>query len=119
MKQNHKCHAIGCDVNVHPRFLMCPPHWRMVPKPLKNAVWRFYVPGQEIKKNPTLDYLSAAWAAIFAVADLEGIKYDPKAIMRQVALRFAATSTSEELDAIALRCDARAIVAQHNKKVQQ
>lgn len=98
----HKCHALGCETAVHPRFLMCPKHWRKVPKKLQNDVWRFYVPGQEIKKNPTLDYLSAAWTAIFAVADLEGIPYDAKAIMRQVAIKFAATKTDAELDAIAI-----------------
>ncbi len=97
---SHKCHALACNVNVPPRLLMCPRHWRKVPKKLQSDVWSFYVSGQEIRKNPTLDYLMAAWTAIFAVADKEGIQYDASAIMREVAVKFATTKTSKELDAI-------------------
>jgi hypothetical protein len=96
----HKCHALNCEKCIHPKFLMCPYHWRKVPKKLQDDVWYFYVLGQEIRKNPTLDYLTAAWTAIFAVADQEGIQYDANAIMREVGIKFAATKTSEELDAI-------------------
>ncbi len=99
----HECHAIACNTLVPPRLLMCQKHWRKVPKKLQDDVWRFYVSGQEIRKDPFLDYLTAAWAAIFAVADKEGIEYDANAIMRQVAIKFAATKTSEELDAIVQR----------------
>ena len=68
----HLCHAVGCPVEVPPRLLMCFRHWRMVPKPLRDAVWAYYVPGQEVAKNPTLEYLKAASRAVGAVAKQEG-----------------------------------------------
>lgn len=67
----HVCHAYGCTTPVPPKMLMCPPHWRMVPQALKNAVWRYYRPGQEIDKKPSRQYLAAASAAIEAVARLD------------------------------------------------
>lgn len=67
----HVCHASGCNVSVPQRMLMCRRHWRMVPKPLQDRVWATYVHGQEIRKDPSDDYLEAAQAAIDAVADLE------------------------------------------------
>lgn len=48
-------------------MLMCPQHWAMVPRELKRLVWSRYVPGQEIRKNPTAAYLEAAQAAIDVV----------------------------------------------------
>lgn len=70
----HLCHAKGCDVSVPPRMLMCRPHWRMVPRPLQDAVWDEYQPGQENRKDPTDDYLAAAQAAIDAVAAKEAAR---------------------------------------------
>ena len=40
---------------------------------MRVAVLANYIPGQEISKTPTLDYLEAAMEAINAVADAEGI----------------------------------------------
>jgi hypothetical protein len=68
----HLCHAVGCDSVVPPRMLMCRRHWFMVPKKLQDAVWDEYIPGQEVRKDPTNDYLTAAHAAIEAVAKKEG-----------------------------------------------
>jgi len=68
----HTCHAKGCKVPVAPKLLMCRRHWFMVPKPLRDRVWETYRPGQEVKKNPTTDYLDAADAAIAFVAKREG-----------------------------------------------
>jgi hypothetical protein len=67
----HVCHAVGCVVEVPPRLLMCARHWRMVPAPLQRAVWAAYVPGQEIRKDPTSAYLRVAADAIAAVLALE------------------------------------------------
>lgn len=67
----HHCHARSCTRRVPPKMLMCAPHWRMVPTGLQRAVWRTYVPGQEITKTPTRTYLAAADAAIRAVAAAE------------------------------------------------
>lgn len=65
---NHTCHARGCRVRVHPRFLMCRRHWDMVAPTLRARVWAAYRSGQERLKNPSLAYLEAAQAAIDAVA---------------------------------------------------
>lgn len=43
----------------------------MVPKPLRQAVWRLYRKGQEQDKRPSPEYLEAAKAAIAAVAARE------------------------------------------------
>lgn len=68
---SHRCHAIGCDVEVPPALLMCKPHWMMLPKALRQEVWRLYRSGQELRKDPTLEYLAAAGRAIEAVAAIE------------------------------------------------
>ena len=68
----HTCHARGCTTTVPPRLLMCRRHWRMVPRPLQDAVWDAYAPGQERRKDPSPAYLDAARAAIDAVALKEG-----------------------------------------------
>ena len=70
--QEHHCHAIDCETPVPPRLLMCGPHWRMVPKRWKDAVWTAFRPGQEIDKMATREYLAAARGAINAVATKEG-----------------------------------------------
>jgi hypothetical protein len=57
---------------VAPRFLMCGRHWRMVDSYLQSDVWAHYVPGQELRKDPTMEYLRAAQAAIDCVARKEG-----------------------------------------------
>lgn len=72
-KVKHVCHATGCEVEVPPRIFMCRRHWYLVPKPMRDAIWNSYVPGQEVKKNPTRAYLDAASAAIRAVEKKEGI----------------------------------------------
>ncbi len=70
----HTCHALGCEKAVPPKMLMCLRHWRMVPVPLQRAVWREYVPGQEIRKDPTSAYLAVQAEAVNAVAAKEGLR---------------------------------------------
>lgn len=72
-ESRHKCHAEECNVDVPPRMLMCLRHWRMVPRKLQVAVWAAYVPGQEIRKDPTAEYLDAQRAAVRAVAEKERV----------------------------------------------
>ena len=71
---NHTCHAKQCSKEVPPELLMCGPHWRQVPPNLKRAVWDNYVSGQEVRKDPTDEYLAAALEAIDAVAVKEGVQ---------------------------------------------
>lgn len=68
----HRCHAIGCEVAIPPRLLMCKRHWFMVPPDIRARVWDEYVPGQEIRKDPTDEYLDVTGEAIRAVAEREG-----------------------------------------------
>lgn len=67
METKHTCHAKGCCVQVPPKMLMCFKHWKMVPLVLQREIWRYYVPGQEIRKDPTPEYLTAMRRAIEAV----------------------------------------------------
>ncbi len=69
---SHHCHAKGCSVLVPPKMLMCYRHWKMVPRPLQNEIWRTYRPGQEISKTPSDEYLVAFDNAVNAVAQKEG-----------------------------------------------
>lgn len=70
----HLCHAAACKTEVPPAMFMCKPHWYMVPKPLRDAIWATYRPGQEITKDPSLEYLDVAHEAIAAVAAKEGLR---------------------------------------------
>jgi len=73
----HTCHADGCNVVVPPRLLMCPPHWRMVPRRLQSELWAVYVPGQEVRKDPTGEYLAVARRCIDTVAAAERGQCEP------------------------------------------
>jgi hypothetical protein len=69
---SHKCHAIGCNVAVPPRMLMCARHWRMVPRKTQITVWNEYREGQETDKKPSLAYLAIQRTAVGEVAEKEG-----------------------------------------------
>ena len=38
----------------------CKRHWYMLPKHLRDKIWKTYVPGQEITKTPHIAYIEAA-----------------------------------------------------------
>lgn len=38
----HQCPATGCTARVAKQMLMCRPHWYMVPRPLRAAVYEIY-----------------------------------------------------------------------------
>jgi len=70
VERKHFCHVPDCRTPCAPAHLMCAPHWRAVPKPLQQAVWAHYRPGQEADFAPlSEEYLDAAQAAIAAVHD--------------------------------------------------
>lgn len=56
----HACHWPGCARVVPPRMWGCRDHWFALPKALRDRIWATYVPGQEITKTPSADYLAAA-----------------------------------------------------------
>jgi hypothetical protein len=74
----HHCHAEGCALEVPPELLMCAPHWRLVPRELKEAVRAAYRPGQCDDKRPSREWLEAAKAAIAAVAALAPPDLSPR-----------------------------------------
>lgn len=56
----HLCHWPGCTKEVPPAMWGCKPHWFTLPKKLRDLIWATYVPGQEITKTPSEDYIAAA-----------------------------------------------------------
>lgn len=68
----HTCHAARCETPCPPRLLMCPGHWRMVPKAMQDAVYAAYRPGQGTRSIPSDDWFVAAFTAIAEVAEAEG-----------------------------------------------
>jgi hypothetical protein len=74
----HTCHAIGCRVPIAPEFFMCRPHWWMVPRELRDRVWKTYRVGQCEDWQPSTEYCDAAQAAVLAVAEKEGFAGDPR-----------------------------------------
>jgi hypothetical protein len=67
----HECHAIGCHVRVPPRMFMCRMHWYMLPAEHRARIWAAYVPGQEVRKDPSEEYLAVAEEAKLALARIE------------------------------------------------
>lgn len=59
----HTCHWPGCTRTCKPAFFSCRGHWFTWPKPIRDAIWRAYEPGQEETKTPSGAYLEAATAA--------------------------------------------------------
>jgi hypothetical protein len=60
----HACHCPHCNKTVAPKFFGCGPCWFSLPKPMRDAIWASYRPGQEVSKNPSHEYLAAAQAAV-------------------------------------------------------
>lgn len=65
----HRCHASGCNRAVPARMFMCRDHWYALPKPMRDAIWATYRPGQERDKRPSAEYLENARTAIAWLAD--------------------------------------------------
>ncbi len=53
----HLCHYPDCKKQVPPRMWGCQIHWFRLPLYLRNKVWRAYKPGQEIRKDPSPQYM--------------------------------------------------------------
>lgn len=78
---SHVCHAVGCNVPTPAKLFMCWKHWYMLPRVYRHVIWHYYRPGQEIDKEPTLDYLAVAFAGIACVA-LQECRTPPQFIQR-------------------------------------
>lgn len=58
----HTCHWPGCEKQVPPRLWGCRQHWFRLPARYRKLISSLYVPGQEITKTPTREYVTAAIA---------------------------------------------------------
>jgi hypothetical protein len=58
--RNHHCHWPGCDKQVPPAKWGCRQHWYMLPKQLRDRIWRTFQPGQEVNATPSGDYVAVA-----------------------------------------------------------
>lgn len=58
--REHTCHWPGCTQLVPPAKWGCVKHWYMLPSKLRSAIWKAYVPGQEITMTPTTEYVKVA-----------------------------------------------------------
>lgn len=56
----HTCHWPGCEKQCPPALWGCAPHWFALPKGLRAKVWAAYVPGQEVRMDPSDEYLAVA-----------------------------------------------------------
>lgn len=56
----HTCHWPGCSASVPPAMWGCRSHWFRLPKELRDLIWSTYKPGQEVSKDPSLEYVAAA-----------------------------------------------------------
>lgn len=68
--RDHHCHWPGCEKQVPPAKWGCGKHWFLLPKPIRNAIWQAYTPGQETTLNPSAAYVAAArkaqeWIALY------------------------------------------------------
>lgn len=63
VRVKHLCHFPGCRRAVPPRLWGCLPHWRLLPDEIKHRITRAYVKGQEIRKDPSAEYVAAAQEA--------------------------------------------------------
>jgi hypothetical protein len=61
---SHTCHNPYCDKEIPPKMLACRTHWYQLPYALRVTIWATYVPGQEITKTPSPEYLAVAQKCI-------------------------------------------------------
>ena len=58
--KSHTCHWPNCPKLVPPAMWGCHTHWYMLPKNIRDEIWRTYEIGQEITKTPSDEYLAIA-----------------------------------------------------------
>ena len=56
----HTCHWPTCNKQVPPAMWGCKTHWFMLPKHLRDAIWKAYRPGQEQDLDVSDAYMDAA-----------------------------------------------------------
>lgn len=53
----HRCHWPTCNRYVPPMMWGCKTHWFALPKYLRDKIWAEYRLGQEIRKDPSEEYM--------------------------------------------------------------
>jgi hypothetical protein len=56
----HHCHWTGCPKEVPPSKWGCKKHWFTLPRHLQLKLSKAYVPGQEVTKTPSAEYIQVA-----------------------------------------------------------
>lgn len=74
----HTCHWPSCKLEVAPSLWGCRKHWFMLPADIRYAIIKAYVPGQEIAKTPSKEYIKAANKAQEWIRDYEAASKIPK-----------------------------------------
>lgn len=75
----HRCHWPDCQTVVHPSFWGCIEHWCMLPKPIRRKIWTAYRAGQEIRKDPSAEYIAATREAReWIYANREEVPNEPR-----------------------------------------
>ena len=101
----HHCHATGCDTRVPPEMLMCRRHWFMLPKPMRDAVWRTYRAGQCDDWDISHGYADAARAAVRWIAEREGRTADVSVYDMLDPVRYESESPDETINPLQERTD--------------
>jgi len=63
----HLCHATSCEKQVPPLLHFCAFHWQFVPAKLAHNLVTNYRTGQEIRKDPSPEYIEAHLACVAAI----------------------------------------------------
>lgn len=56
----HHCHWPSCNRVCAPAMWGCTQHWYMLPKTIRDRIWRTFRPGQEVSKTPSAEYIEVA-----------------------------------------------------------
>lgn len=72
----HTCHATECDKHVKPEMFMCKFHWFILPKRMRDRIWRTYRIGQCDDWNISKEYSEIAKECIRFIAKEEGKEPD-------------------------------------------
>lgn len=67
----HTCHARQCNTPVPPKMFACKKHWNMLSKELQKKLWNVYVPGQEVRKDATREYIKVQKECVEYIASIE------------------------------------------------
>ena len=62
MTRRHTCHWPGCTKQVPPALWGCKTHWFKLPRHFRDRVWDTYEIGQEVRMDPSEEYLAVAFA---------------------------------------------------------